>query len=152
MKSNMLAKAIKIASCAHSDQTDKAGRPYILHPIRVMQRLRTNDEELMQIAIMHDLIEDTPISAGELLELGFSERVMTALDCLTHKEGENYNDYIKRISQNKDAILVKIEDLRDNSDITRLKGLSEKGFKRIEKYNKAFVLLKNSLENLDIIG
>jgi (p)ppGpp synthase/HD superfamily hydrolase len=137
----MLAKAIDIASKAHLKQTDKAGKAYILHPLRLMFRLRTDDEELMQIAVLHDVIEDSDWTLGELLDEGFTSRVISALQCLTHLPHEPYEDYIERIGNNIDAIYVKKEDLRDNSDITRLKGVTEKDLLRMQKYHKAFVRL-----------
>ena len=141
-----LATAISIAADAHLVQTDKAGKAYILHPLRAMMRLRTDDEELMSIAVLHDVVEDVDYWTIEQLKgCGFSDRVCNALDCLTHREGENYDSYIARIAANEDAILCKIEDLRDNSDIMRLKGLRQKDFKRIEKYHRAFAFLQNAL-------
>ena len=141
-KENMLAKAISIASQSHQDQTDKAGKAYILHPLRLMFRLRTDDEELMQIAVLHDVVEDcSDWSAGELLDAGFSTRVISALILLTHDDFSSYEDYIEKIGTNIDAIRVKKEDLRDNSDITRLKGITEKDLLRVQKYHKAFLRL-----------
>lgn len=111
----------------------------------MMMRLRTDDEELMQIAVLHDTVEDTEVTIESLREQGFSERVLAGVEALTKRPGEGYMDFIIRCSGNKDAILVKLEDLRDNSDITRLKGVTRKDFERVEKYNKAFVYLKNCL-------
>jgi len=149
----MLGKAILIASTVHASQKDKGGNAYILHPIRIMMRLRTTDDELMQIAILHDVVEDSKEwDIEKLAAEGFSYRVLTALDLLTHNSEDSYQDYIKNISTNADAIRVKIEDLRDNSDITRLKGLKEKDFKRMEKYHRAFQFLKATLENAENCG
>lgn len=149
----MLGKAIAIASKVHETQKDKGGNAYILHPIRVMMRLRTNDEELMQIAILHDVVEDSKEWTLERLrEEGFSDRVITALTLLTHNPEESYEDYIKKIATNADSLRIKLEDLRDNSDITRLKGLCGKDFQRMEKYHRAYLFLKNTLENMKICG
>lgn len=142
----MLGKAISIASKAHEDQRDKGGTPYILHPLRVMMRLRTTDEELMTIAVLHDVVEDSEYSIDDLRAEGFSERVLTALGLLSHDPKEPYEDYVKRIGTNRDATLVKLEDLRDNSDITRLKGLREKDFQRLEKYQRSYAYLTKCLE------
>lgn len=144
----LLGRAIAIASTVHEKQTDKGGKAYITHPIRIMMRLRTDDEELMQIAIMHDVIED---SHGEwtldrLREEGFSERVLSALALLTHDPLVKYEDYIRQIATSRDATRVKLEDLRDNSDITRLKGLRPKDFERMEKYHRAHMFLRKTLE------
>lgn len=148
---NMLGEAVRIAAYAHRHQKDKGGHAYILHPIRIMQRLRTDDEELMCIAILHDVVEDGGHTFEDLELAGMSERVLEALELLTHDKNEDYMSYIKRISTNIDATCVKLEDLRDNSDITRLKGLREKDFERIEKYHRAFLYLKKARENHKIL-
>lgn len=139
-----LATAIQIASTLHESQLDKGGAPYILHPIRIAMRLRTEDYELMAIAILHDAIEDSAgtLTLEDLKKKGFSTRVLAALEVLTHERGSMvYERYIQLIGANPDATLVKIEDLRDNSDITRLKGLRKKDFERLEKYSKAYIYL-----------
>jgi len=106
-------------------------------------RLRTDDSELMSIAILYDVAEDSPEwTLDKLREEGFSERVLSALSLLTHDPYTSYEDYIKAIGTNPDARRVKMEDLRDNSDITRLKGISEKDFRRMEKYQRAFRYLQ----------
>ena len=138
-----LGRAIAITTSAFKDKVDKSGKPYILHCLRVMQAVDQNDDELMQIAMMHDLLEDTPWNPEALLAEGFSNRVIAAVIILTHKEGMSYDDYIKRISTSEDARAVKLADLKDNSDITRLKGLRKKDFDRMEKYHKAYVYLSN---------
>ena len=147
MTVNNLGLAIQIAASVHINQLDKGGKPYILHPMRVMMRLRTNDSELMQIAILHDVIED---SRGEytieiLRGLGFSKRVLDALTLLTHDPAVPYELYIEDIAKSLDTILVKMEDLRDNSDITRLKGLREKDHARLAKYCRAYDVLQTAL-------
>lgn len=140
---NKLALAIAITAEAFKIKTDKAGKPYILHCLRVMNGVDQTDEELMQIAVMHDLLEDTDYSEMDLVKLGFSYRVTSVLNLLTHRPDTEYDQYIKIISSNPDAVKVKLADLRDNSDITRLKGLRKKDFDRMEKYNRAFVYLSN---------
>lgn len=140
---NMLGKAVALAAKAHEDQTDRGGHAYILHPLRMMMRLRTSDEELMAIAVLHDVIEDTDLMIGMLSSLGYSDRVVAGVDALTRKDDESYDHFIKRCAANPDAKLVKREDLRDNSDITRLKGLRQKDFERLEKYSRAFIYLSD---------
>ena len=139
----ILGTAISIASICHHDQIDKAGKAYILHPLRMMMRLRTNDEELMCIAILHDAIEDSELTLEDLQELGMPYRVIDGVDSLSRRDGESYENFIKRCALNPDAKRVKLEDLRDNSDITRLKGLRKKDFARLEKYSKAFIYLSD---------
>lgn len=142
---NKLALAIKIAASAFLMKEDKAGKPYILHCLRVMHKLHSDDEELNIIAVLHDLLEDAPDlwSIDALRTRGFSERVVQALYLLTHKKGVSYEDYIKAIATNPDAVKVKLADLRDNSNITRLKGLRKKDFDRMEKYHKAYTYLSD---------
>lgn len=138
----MLAKAISIAAKAFEDKKDKGGKPYILHCLRVMNGVDQTDEELMTIAVLHDAIEDIPsINCNELFRMGFSERVVNAVRILTHDKDVSYDDYIKAISINADARQVKLADLRDNSNITRLKGLSKKDFDRLEKYSRSYIYL-----------
>lgn len=144
----MFDKAMVIASHAHLGQRDKGGKAYILHPLRIAMRLRTDDEELMCIAILHDAVEDSEITFEDLIEYGFSDRVISALKLLTHQEGQSYDDYIDAMRYNRDALVVKREDLRDNSDITRLKGLRDKDFVRMKKYFHAFVKINQYLEEL----
>lgn len=135
---NLLSTAIRFASEKHVDQLDKCGRAYILHPLRMMMRLRTSDDELMAIAVLHDVIEDCSVSFDELRDIGMTDRVIDGIKALTRQPGETYEQFIDRLSSNIDAMLVKREDLRDNSDITRLKGVSDKDIKRIEKYMNAY--------------
>lgn len=137
-----LGRAIAIAAKGFQDRQDKAGEPYMLHCLRVMNNLHTRDKELQSIAILHDCVEDGVCTIDELMhEHKFSFRVLSAVDLLTHRKGVSYEDYIKGIAGNEDARLVKIADLKDNSDISRLKGLSKKDFDRIEKYHKAYTYL-----------
>lgn len=143
---NLLGRAIAIAAQAHQRQTDQGGKPYILHPIRMMMRLRTTDEELMSIAILHDVIEDTDVTLDSLYSEGFSDRVIDAVRLLTKKHpDEDYDEFIDRILTNEDAMLIKLEDLRDNSDITRLKGLRDKDLLRTRKYHAAYIRISNKL-------
>lgn len=140
-----LATAIALASKVFEHKIDKAGKPYILHCIRVMNNVGT-DEERQTIAILHDVVEDTqkdetPITLETLKKMGFSIRVVVAVGLLTHDKSVPYMDYIKRIATNEDARAVKLADLRDNSDITRLKGLRKKDFDRMEKYHAAYLYL-----------
>lgn len=142
----MLSKMISLATERHAGQFDKGGRPYILHPLTVMHRLRTDDEELQCIAVGHDLIEDTATTSHELRELGFPERVIRGIQTLTKYDGQTYDEYRERVKSNPDAIRVKIEDLRHNSDIRRLKGVTDKDVARIRRYHEFY------LELLAVVG
>lgn len=141
----MLGTAIALASEVFRNATDKGGKPYILHCLQVMHWVDQSDETLMQIAVMHDVIEDTHVTLNDLRALGFSERVVNALDSLTHWKGEPYDNYINRVATNGDAVKVKLADLRHNSDIMRIKGLREKDFERLEKYHRAYSYLSSVL-------
>ena len=138
----MLEKAILIAAAAHKGQTDKAGFPYLMHLIRVMNAGQTENEKIC--GILHDLIEDTSYTFETLQKEGFSEEIITALQCLTKHPNEDYEHFITRIKNNPLAIKVKLNDLRDNIDITRLKELTEEDRLRLNKYLKAYHFLSNS--------
>jgi (p)ppGpp synthase/HD superfamily hydrolase len=139
-KWKQLDKAIRIATIAHSNQFDKGGKPYILHPLHLMNQLMF-DPELATIAVLHDVIEDSGYTIEFFIEEGYSRRVTDALQLLTHDPKEPYEDYISKIAINYDTVRVKRKDLHHNSDITRLKGVTEKDLKRMEKYHKAFLFL-----------
>ena len=140
-KAQMLSKAIALASEKFTGKLDKGGRPYILHCIHVMHNVKKNDDELKCIAVLHDVIEDTDVTADDLRALGMSDRVIDGVLAMTHEDGESYEDYIKKLSSNIDSVIVKKEDLRHNSDITRIKGLRDKDIARIEKYHRAYTHL-----------
>ncbi len=142
-KQEQLSLAIKAAANAHSGQYDKGGKPYILHPIHLMSQLMF-DTQLATIAVLHDVVEDSDITLKHLKHIGFSSRVISALDVLTHRKGQEYQEYIGLICTNYDAIRVKRKDLEHNSSITRLKGIEEKDIARMEKYHRAFVRLTDA--------
>ena len=129
-----LSLMIAIASQGHVNQFDKGGQPYILHPLRVMFGLNTDDLELMCIAIGHDYIEDCQDTLENLKSKGFSQRVLNAWAILTHDKNVPYNEYIENICTNYDCILTKISDITDNTKLTRLKGYTKKDMERVEKY------------------
>lgn len=138
----MLSKAISLTAENFEGIYDKGGRPYILHCIHVMNKIRHLGDDYMMVAVMHDLIEDTDVTLADLKEWGFGQLVIDAIKAMTHLKGESYEDYIKRIKKNKIAVQVKLADLKHNSDITRMKGLEPKDFKRLEKYSKAYAFLR----------
>lgn len=129
-------KALHIAQKAHNGQTDKAGKPYILHPIRVAQRCNTDTERI--VALLHDVIEDTEITPNNLYSAGFSKTIVDAVLSVTRREYESYFKFIERCSLNPIGRIVKIHDLEDNMDITRLDSLTESDLKRLNKYLKAY--------------
>ena len=137
-----LERAIQISVKAHEGQMDKAGAPYVLHPLRLM--LKMNSEIEMIAAVLHDVVEDTEWSMGDLRNEGFSNEVLGILECLTHGNDEDYETYISRIKPNPIATKVKLADLEDNMDLTRIDKPKEADFKRVEKYRKAWLALGNS--------
>jgi len=138
---NMLGRAIEIAATAHTGQVDKGGRPYILHPLWVMDRVRHLGDDYMIVAVLHDVVEDSDWSFTDLLKEGFNQNVMYALSLLTHDPAVPYDDYIKAIATDPIARAVKLRDLEHNTKITRLKGLRKKDFDRLEKYHRAYTYL-----------
>ena len=138
-----LERAIEIATKAHKGQTDKSGAPYIMHLIRVMQR---GDNETEKICgILHDLVEDTEWTFDDLVREGFSSAIIDVLKLVTKtSDDEEYTHFTKRIMTNRTAIAVKLNDLSDNMDIKRLKELTEKDLKRLNKYIKAYHTLSEA--------
>lgn len=134
-ENKLLEKALHIATDAHIYQVDKAGMPYILHPIRVASKCKTNEERM--VALLHDTIEDTEVTEGYLLSEGFPRNIVDAILSVTRNEDESYDDFIKRCRLNPIGRQVKIHDLEDNMDITRLSQITEKDLPRLNKYLKA---------------
>lgn len=133
----MLNKAIEIATKAHEGQVDKAGKPYIDHPLRVMNMGVTDDEKI--VGVLHDVVEDSDWTFEQLVTEGFSVEVVEALRCVTKSpESESYDKFIEQIKANPLAVKVKLNDLTDNMDIRRLAYISEKDVKRLRKYLKAY--------------
>lgn len=141
----MLEKAIEIAVEAHRGQIDKAGKPYILHPMRVMLAGKNEDE--MICGILHDVVEDTPISLEMLQEEGFSKTVLDALALLTHDRSVPYQTYIEALTQNELAVRVKLYDLHDNLNRDRLSFLTVEDERRMEKYKKSQTYLLRFLNS-----
>jgi len=131
-----LERAISIACKAHENQKDKAGEPYILHPLRVMLNMKEEHQKI--VAVLHDVIEDTSIEFSDLKKEGFSDIVLESLQCLTRNKDENYNHYIDKIKENKTALQVKLSDLSDNMNISRLKKVSDHDMERLKKYHRAW--------------
>lgn len=136
---NFLDYAIRLATNGHFGQTRPNGETSIMHPIRVMMKMKTTEEKT--VAILHDLIEDTIFTLKTLEAAGFSQKIITAVDCLTHRANEIYPQYIDRIILNKLATAVKLGDLED--DMTQLPVVGEKELIRNEKYKTAFEKLKD---------
>jgi (p)ppGpp synthase/HD superfamily hydrolase len=148
MKGKQLSAMLALATARHEGQFDKAGMPYILHPLKVMHYLKSDDEELQCIALGHDLLEDTFESVEDGVNVlrynGFSERIIQGILALTKLPGESYVDYKTKVKQNGDAIQVKMADLRHNSDIRRLKGVTPKDIERVIRYHNFYMELSES--------
>lgn len=132
----MLSKMIVLMCEAHKGQYDKAGKPYYYHPLTVMQSLKTDDEELMMIALGHDLLEDTTITVDDLIIAGFSARVISGIIALTKQKGQSYDEYKAKVFSSEDAMRVKLADLEHNMDLTRLPSFTDKDLVRLDKYRK----------------
>lgn len=132
-------KALNIAYEAHKCQLDKSGLPYIFHPFHLAEQM--NDEYSTCVALLHDVIEDSDYNIQDLIVLGFPTPVIEAIRVLTHSKDIPYFDYIDKVKKNTLATRVKIEDLKHNSDLTRLNKISDEDLKRIEKYKNALSIL-----------
>ena len=135
-----LEKAISIAVENHKGQVDKAGAPYILHPLRLMFQMETEKE--MIVAVLHDVVEDTEVTLELLKQDGFDIEVLNAIDSVTERGGESYDDFIIRAGSHPIGIKVKMADLKDNLDITRIANPNKKDFERLAKYDRAIKTLK----------
>ena len=142
----MLEKAIEIAVNAHKGQIDKAGKAYILHPMRVM--LRGKNETEMIVGILHDTIEDTPVTLDFLQAEGFSEEILLALACISKEKGEDYGHFIERVLTNPLATQVKYYDMEDNMNRERIPNPTERDEKRYAKYEKYHKIVEQKLTKL----
>ena len=134
-KQPMLELALSIATEAHKGQFDKAGVDYVEHPIYVASQVDTEEEKA--VALLHDVIEDSPFTAEELLLAGLLETVVTAVQILSKKKGQDYQTYLENVKSNPLARVVKLADLKHNSDLSRLSSITDKDLERLEKYKKA---------------
>lgn len=136
-----LERAIAIAAVAHEGQVDKGGSPYILHPLKVMLRVSTLEERI--VAVLHDVVEDSGISLDDLRKEGFSETVLAAIESVTKLPGESYELFVDRAAQNPIGRVVKLADLEENSDLSRIAQPSWEDLERIEKYRRAIGRLRS---------
>ena len=134
-KQPMLELALSIATKAHRGQFDKAGIDYIEHLIFVASQVDSEEEKA--VALLHDVIEDSSVTAEELLNAGLPETVVTAVQILSKKKGQDYQTYLKTVKSNPLARVVKLADLKHNSDLLRLETITDKDLERLEKYKKA---------------
>jgi len=134
-----LEDAIALPVGAHRGQADKGGMPYILHPLSVMLRMRTETE--MMVAVLHDVIEDTDYTMEALRQEGYPEEVLVPLDYVTRREGESYEAFTRRAAQNPVARRVKIADLEDNMEVRRIQELTDTDLEQLRRYRRAWRML-----------
>ena len=139
--SQTLERAIAIAAAAHEGQVDKGGAPYILHPLKVMLRVNTLEERI--VAVLHDVVEDCGVSFDDLRKEGFSETVLMAIASVTKVPGESYEAFVERAAQNPIGRVVKLADLEENSDLSRIAQPSWEDLERVEKYRRAMGVLRS---------
>lgn len=132
--------ALKVCFEAHKHQVDKSGLPYVHHPFHLAEQME--DEAATVVALLHDVVEDTPRTVEDLAKLGFSGEVLQALRLLTHDPAVPYMDYIMKIRENPLARKVKLADLHHNSDLSRLDYVDGRALQRVEKYRQAIALLE----------
>lgn len=138
-----LSQAIVLAAALHSEQRDKAGEPYILHCLEVMRRVQPQGDDNYRVAaVLHDVVEDTETSLNHLRDNGLNETVVIALDALSRRDNESYDDYIGRVCENQIAAAVKIVDLEHNMDVNRFFSkrlrMTEADHQRNARYAKAW--------------
>ena len=131
----MTKKALKLSFEAHKDQVDKSGIPYVYHPFHLAEQMI--DENTTIVALLHDVAEDTDVTVDDIRKMGFSEEICEALSLMTHDKNVPYMEYVKKLKSNPIAKVVKLADLKHNSDLTRLGAVDEKALKRVEKYKRA---------------
>jgi len=137
----LLERSIHLAVGAHKGQFDKAGVPYILHPLRVMSSSGSVFEKI--VAVLHDTLEDTTLTRKQLRDEGFPTVVLDALDAVTKNKSENYDEFILRCKNNPVARSVKLLDMRDNCDLFRLQEIEEKHIDMVRKYHRGMKILRD---------
>lgn len=139
IKQGTLERAIEIAARTHAGQVDKGGAPYILHPLRVMLRVAPGAQQI--VAVLHDVVEDSEVTFEDLEREGFSAEVISGLRAVTKIEGESYEDFVARAALDPVGKAVKLADLMENSDLSRIAEPSQKDLERVAKYGRAIEYL-----------
>ena len=135
-----LEKAIEVAASAHAGQVDKAGQPYILHPLRVMLQVSGLHERIA--AVLHDVVEDTDLTLENLAGEGFPEDVISAIEALTKRDGETRIQAAERAAAHPIALVVKMADVTDNMDLSKIPHPSNADFARVKEYQAVLSLLR----------
>jgi len=136
---NLIEQSLKIALQAHAGQTDKAGQAYILHPLRIMAKMDTDEER--SVALLHDVLEDSEHTPESLLQAGIPSNIIDAVQCLTKHDDEDYEQFIQRVLTNDLAVKVKMADIHDNLQVLRLDKLTDDDLERVKKYHAAWKVL-----------
>lgn len=143
-KEDQLGMAVQMAASFHLGQFDKGGQPYILHCLKVMHYVKSEDPLVKAAAVMHDIVEDTDVTLEQLKIMGFDPLVIDIVDRMTKKPGQTPEEYLQGLMQSPQATLVKLADLRHNTDVRRLKGLTDKDLLRMRKYHTMWVSLNKA--------
>lgn len=146
LSEDLLATAIAIARQCHAQQWDKAGQPYIDHPLRVMKAGQTLAEKI--VGVLHDTVEDSELTLTELAEAGFPEEIVMAIEAITKRQHEPYDHYLDRVMANPIALRVKIADMTDNMDISRIAHPTDKDWARLNKYERILPRLQQRLREV----
>ena len=139
-----LNRAIEIAVAAHRGQTDKAGRPYILHPLWLMQQFE--DEDAMIVSILHDVVEDSAFTLADLSSEGFAPDVVRAIDAISRRVDESYEEYVSRVRAHPVARRVKLADLEHNMDLRRMGRIDDRDLERLGKYHETWRKMKDTAD------
>ena len=134
-------KAMKLCFKAHKDQVDKSGMPYVFHPFHVAEQM--TDEATTIVALLHDVVEDTDYTLGDIAAEGFGKEILEAVALMTHEDDIPYLDYVAKLKENPIARAVKLADLAHNSDLSRIGEIDEETKRRLEKYKKAKDILES---------
>ena len=135
-QAKLLERAVALAAKAHAGQRDKSGEPYVFHPLRMMLRCQTFEEKL--VSVLHDVVEDTDYTIKDLRNEGCPEDVLIAIEHLSRRNDESYDEFIERVLSNSLARKVKIKDLEDNMNLLRYAEIDEKITEKLAKYHRAW--------------
>ena len=137
-----IKKALEVATAAHHGQTDKVGVPYIQHPMAVAALVSGDEEKI--VALLHDVVEDTDMTLKTLKNYGFSEKIIDAIDAITKRDAESFEDYLSRVKSNKLALAVKFADITHNTSPERYGKLPKETQNRLrKKYSDALEFLRS---------
>ncbi len=147
MEERLLERAIRLAVKVHKGQKDRAGKPYILHVLRVMMAGTKPDEQLL--GALHDVLERSDLSVADLAEKGFPTRVLQALEHISRRPDEDYAGYIDRVAMDELAVRVKLHDLSDKMDLRHVAELAPADLKRCNRQLAAYHKLQKLVATAD---